>query len=72
MARKGKQVVWHKKKGKMIPSVFLKPHGSAAASAPSPPASAGQADRRKTFAAKFLKEIKRAASDQTPEGGSHG
>lgn len=58
MAKKPKQIVWHKKTGKMLSSSVLKPHGAAV--------KAGQGsaedvdDRRKAFAKKLAEQIKKA------------
>ncbi|MCK5213754.1 MAG: hypothetical protein KAR05_00185 [Candidatus Omnitrophica bacterium] len=58
MAKKKKKTVWHKKRGKFIPSSTLKPRGKADKEGESPLSEEKQ-DRRKSFARDFLSQIKK-------------
>ena len=59
MARKGKQIVWHKKRGKMISSKFLNHPSKKADSQDSAP---GTGDKTKDFARNLAAQIKKAAN----------
>ena len=60
MTPKGKQILWHKKRGKLIPSKFLKVHGKETVE--DAPGTTG--NKLKDFARKLTAQIKKAASDQ--------
>ena len=58
MVRKAKQIVWHKKSGKLIPSQFSKlPSKKPTASSTLP----ATGDKLKDFASKLKAQIKQAA-----------
>ncbi|HTY44469.1 MAG TPA: hypothetical protein VMD52_00540 [Patescibacteria group bacterium] len=59
MARKAKQMVWHKKTNRMISAKFLNPQGSQACASDQsvPPA----ADRLRSFLANYEQQIKKAS-----------
>ncbi len=58
MAKKVKQMLWHKKGDRMVSSKFLNPRGGQA---PGPdPAVPQTADRVKLFLANFEQQIKKA------------
>jgi len=61
MAHKGKQVLWHKKTGKILPSKYLKIHGKQAGGDDSKFQSG---DKLRDFALKLKAQIKKAAGDQ--------
>ena len=58
MTPKGKQILWHKKKGKLISSKFLK--GQAKKMDSKPQALSNTGDKIKDFAKKFADQIKKA------------
>lgn len=59
MARRTKQIVWHKRQQKFISSTLLKPH---AAESPSPQDHAGSPSlsRREAFAQDLMAKIRKA------------
>ena len=59
MAHKGKQILWHKKSGKILPSKFLKIHGKKTKVGDSIPESG---DKLRDFAIKLKAQIKKAAN----------
>ena len=59
--KKGKQILWHKKSGKMVPSKFLQDQGKKAIF-PEVPANSG--NKLKDFARKLSMQIKHAAKDK--------
>ena len=59
MTHKGKQIIWHKKKEKMIPSKFSKVSSRIVEA----DRSASTGDKRKDFALKLKALIKRAANE---------
>ena len=60
MAKKSKQIVWHKKQGKFIPSSVLKPHGKIETGKSSGQKISQPTDKMKIFAKKLAQEIKKA------------
>ena len=63
MARKKRQILWHKKSGKFIPSSYLKPHVYEKPSPKSSPDVDAPEDKLKRFAKKFGEQIKKAARE---------
>ncbi|MFP4473324.1 MAG: hypothetical protein ACLFPX_05560 [Candidatus Omnitrophota bacterium] len=63
MAKKKRQIVWHKKRGKFIPPSLLKPKGADH----NDPQKAGQVQesRRADFARKFKDAVKQAVKKRT-------
>jgi len=64
MSKKSKQIVWHKKSGKFLPSSALRPHGtevhSQGQSGSQPPPAV---DRKKAFWQNLKAQIKRAIAE---------
>jgi len=62
MARKSKQVVWHKRKGRMISATLLKPHHPVPASKDPEalPAHPSVVEKKKIFARSLLTQIHKA------------
>ncbi len=61
MVKKGKQIVWHKKKGKFISSSVLKIHGKVEKETVTGEQEVSQpSDKIKNFAKKLTQEIKKA------------
>ncbi len=63
MARRGKQILWHKKQQKFISPTLLKPH-HAAASEPDPsPAGTTASEKKKAFVQDLVKKIRAAVRE---------
>ena len=60
MAKKGKQIIWHKKSGKLISSKFLKPRGKKLPQKNEAADTLAPQDKFKAFAKKFKAEIRKA------------
>jgi hypothetical protein len=56
--KKSKQVIWHKKQGKLVSPKFLKVHGKEVSSADQP-----TGNKLKDFAKKLTLQIKKAANE---------
>jgi hypothetical protein len=67
-SKKKKQVVWHKKQGKIMPASVLKPHSHVPSATAAPISTTGPAkDKLKIFANKLSEQIKKAVSQQDNE-----
>ncbi|MFA5087908.1 MAG: hypothetical protein WC552_02600 [Candidatus Omnitrophota bacterium] len=66
MTAKKKEIVWHKKLGKLLPSSVLHSHSLPVKGRQiSPAAASGQKERMKAFAKNFSAQIKKAVEESS-------